>query len=365
LTGGFDSSSWGALAVARHRSTSVVMASQATLAASSSAPTLRDSPYAAPVTGTSKLTSSSQRKTPTKWAPPPGAFNNPELPSFATPGPGRYTPAPNSVKPRVTGTRFGSEDRFKYLGPQQPLEATSSGMAGMYNPQASASPGPGYLPSYGLVHSSSRKSAFTVERRDTSGIQPGSGAATAPGPGLYNPNEKFASNRKNMTSGGAFLADDRHKYLGNVDPDSGGLRQNFSPGPLYKPSDHLTKERAGTVAFGGRGPGTIKKPPQLKQEAPGPGSYNLGTHLADGAVLSSKRRSPAASFGSTQRGDSAFIDSVHCFHGKVPVDMTNATNTNISPGPGYKPSVDSVKYMPPNATFGTAKRTTPNMALVK
>lgn len=71
------------------------------------------------------------------------------------------------------------------------------------------------------------------------------------------------------------------------------------------------------------------------------------------------------SFGSTQRGDSAFIDSVHCFHGKVPVDMTNATNTNISPGPGYKPSVDSVKYMPPNATFGTAKRTTPNMALVK
>lgn len=103
----------------------------------------------------------------------------------------------------------------------------------------------------------------------------------------------------------------------------------------------------------------------LKQEAPGPGSYNHGNVLADGAVLSSKRRAPAASFGSTQRGDSAFIDSVHCFHGKVPIDMTNATGTNISPGPGYNPSVGQVKDKPPNATFGTAKRTTSNMAIVK
>jgi len=234
----------------------------------------------------------------------------------------------------------------------------------MFNPQASSSPGPGYAPRYDLVHSSSRKSAFTVERRDTSGIVAGSGAAIAPGPGLYNPNEKFASNRRNMTSGGAFLADDRHKYLGQVDPDTGGIRQNFSPGPLYKPSDHLAKQRAPTVAFGGRGPGTIKKPPTLKQESPGPGSYNMGHTLSDGAVLSSKRRSPAASFGSTQRGDSAFVDSVSCFHGKVPVDMTNATNTNISPGPGYKPSVEQVKYHAPQATFGTAKRTTPNLAPV-
>ena len=327
------------------------------MAASSSAPVLlKDSPYAATLV-------KPKTKAPAKWTPPPGAYLKPDLPSFAGPGPGRYTPNAQAVKPRVTGARFGSEDRFKYLGPQNGLETTSAGMSGMYCPQASASPGPGYVPKYDLVHSSSRKSAFTVERRDTGGLAPG--ASVAPGPGLYTPNDKMASNRPNAVSGGAFLADDRHKYLGQVDPDSGMVRQNFSPGPLYKPSDHLAKPRASTVAFGGRGPGTIKAPPSLKAESPGPGSYDHNLTLADGARTSKNPRAPAPGFGSTQRGDSAFVDSSACYHGKVPVDMTNANSTSISPGPGYNPSVSSVKVAPARATFGTAKRTTPGLAIVR
>lgn len=326
------------------------------IGASSSAPQLRDSPYA------QALASSSKSKS-TKWMPPPGAFNKPDLPPFPNPGPGRYNVNADSVKPRVRGARFGSEDRFKYLGPQLPLETTSGGIAGMYTPQAATSPGPGYMPSYSLVMSASRQSAFTVERRDTSGVAPG-GGATTPGPGLYNPSEKVLSQRKNYTPGGAFLADDRHKYLGNVDPDSGMVRNSTSPGPLYNPTDHLSKARAPTVSFGGRGPGSIKKPPSLKMESPGPGSYNVGG-LATGAVLSGKRRSAAAGFGSTQRGDSSLIDSSQCFHGKVAVDMTHANNISISPGPGYKPSVTQTKVTQPRPTIGTAKRTTSNMAIVR
>ena len=80
---------------------------------SSSAPVLmKDSPYSQVI---GKGTKPKKR---TAWHPPPGAFNNPELPSFASPGPGRYTPSVNFVKPRQGGTRFGSEDRFKYLGPR-------------------------------------------------------------------------------------------------------------------------------------------------------------------------------------------------------------------------------------------------------
>ena len=326
------------------------------IATSSSAPALRDSPYAAAMSASSKAK-------PGKWMPPPGAFNKPDLPAFSGPGPGRYTPNVGNTKPRTMGARFGSEDRFKYLGPQLPLQATSGGITGMYTPQAATSPGPGYLPNYNLVHSASRQSAFTVERRDTSGVAPG-GGATTPGPGLYNPSEKVLSHRKNQVSGGAFLADDRHKYLGNVDPDSGMVRVSASPGPLYKPADHLAKPRASTVSFGGRGPGTIKKPPSLKMESPGPGSYEVGG-LESGAVLSGNRRASRAGFGSTQRGDSAMIDSASCFHGKVPVDMTHAHGINISPGPGYKPSVEQVKHTPARATFGTSKRTTSNMAIVK
>jgi hypothetical protein len=332
-------------------------ASMGSLAGSSSAPVLSNSPYAQTI-GNPK-----PKKKATAWAPPPGAFNHPDLPKFDGPGPGRYTPGYNVTKPRVAGTRFGSEDRFKYLGPQMPLETTSAGMSGMYTPQASAGPGPGYVPKYNLVHSSSRISSFSVERRDTSGVAPG-GSATNPGPGLYTPSEKLLSTRRNNTSGGAFLADDRHKYLGNVDPDSGQMRQDFSPGPLYKPSDQSAKPRAPTVLFGGRGPGTIKKPPSLAQESPGPGTYDHNITLADGARTSNKPRSSAPGFGSTP-AVGPFIDSSSCFHGKVPVDMTHAKNTSISPGPGYNPSVSQTKVKPPQPIFGTSKRVTPGMALVK
>lgn len=329
-------------------------ASCTALGGSSSAPVLSsqlsDSPYAA-VIGTGR-NFAPKRTGP--WHPPPGAFNHPELPQFSSPGPGRYTPANALTKPRVPTTRFGSEDRFKYLGPQQPLETTSSGMAGMYTPQGVSSPGPGYVPKYDLVHSTSRISSFSVERRDTIGAPPG--AAVNPGPGLYTPSEKSLSTRRNNLQGGAFLADDRHKYLGQVDPDSGMVRISISPGPLYNPSDHLAKTRAPTVAFGGRGPGTIKKPPSLKMETPGPGSYDHAVTLADGANTSTKPRSSAASFGSTKRSEMGPPDSAHCFHGKVPVDMTNASGTVVSPGPSYNPSLKAVKTEAARPTFGTARR---------
>lgn len=330
------------------------------LGSSSSAPVLAASPYTQVIgkSGTKSSLGSTRRKA---WAPPPGAFNQPELPQFHNPGPGRYTPSSQISKPRVTGVRFGSEDRFKYLGPQQPLEVTSAGMSGMYTPQTAASPGPGYMPSYDLVMSKSRISSFSVERRETGGAAPG--AATNPGPGLYTPSEKVLSNRRDNTPGGAFLADDRHKYLGQVDPESGTVRVSYSPGPLYKPSDHLAKSRAPTVAFGGRGPGTIKKPPSLVAESPGPGSYDHAVTLADGAKISGKPRSGRAGFGSTQRSETGPPDSSHCYHGKVPVDMTNHKGGTFSPGPQYNPSVEPVKSVAPKAVFGTARRVTRNQRI--
>jgi hypothetical protein len=323
---------------------------------SSSAPQLANSPYA------QVLSTKGPPKRKGAWAPPPGAFNNPDMPKFDGPGPGRYTPSSSFTKPRVTGTRFGSEDRFKYLGPQLPLTTTGSGMSGMYTPQTQTSPGPGYMPKYTLTHSMSRVSSFSVERRDTSGVAPG-GSATNPGPGLYTPSEKILSTKKNYTPGGAFLADDRHKYLGQVDPDSGQLVQSFSPGPLYRPSYASARPRAPTVAFGGRGPGTIKKPPKLMGESPGPGAYEHNQTLADGARTSTKPRAPAPGFGSTTRSTSSMADSSMCFHGKVPVDMANAKNISISPGPGYNPSVAGVKPAPARPIFGTSKRVTPGLGM--
>lgn len=331
---------------------------EAQLGGSSSAPVLQNSPYAQTIGKPQP-----KKKVSKAWAPPPGAFNHPDLPKFDGPGPGRYTPSTSVTKPRCPGTRFGSEDRFKYLGPQLPLEVTAGGMSGMYTPTAATSPGPGYVPKYNLVHSSSRISSFSVERRDTSGVAPG-GSATNPGPGLYTPSEKMLSNRRNQTAGGAFLADDRHKYLGNVDPDSGQMRQDFSPGPLYKPSDQYTSTRSPTVMFGGRGPGTIKKPPSLAQESPGPGAYDHALTLSDGAKTSTKPRSSAPDFGSTP-AVGPFIDSSSCFHGKVPVDMTHAKNMSISPGPGYNPSLSQTKSKSREAIFGTAKRVTPGLGLAK
>jgi len=323
---------------------------KAALGGSSSAPVLANSPYAAVIP--SKRPGTARRSS--KWTPPPGAFNHPDLPHFEGPGPGRYTPTVAMTKPRVPGTRFGSEDRFKYLGPQSSLEATSTGMISGYNPQAATSPGPGYNPSYDLVHSSSRVSSFGAERRDTGGVAPG--AASAPGPGLYTPSERILSNRPDNTPGGGFLSDDRQKYLGNVD-ETGQVRTTITPGPVYRPNYEKSKPRAPTVAFGGRGPGTIKKPPGFKNESPGPGSYDHAVTLADGAKTSTRPRSAAAGFGSTQRGDAAYVDSAHCFHGKVPVDMTHV-GPSESPGPGYMPSFRQVKPQPQQAIFGTAKRVT-------
>ena len=117
----------------------------------------------------------------------------------------------------------GGEDRFKNLGGC--TEMTSTGMTGMYNPQSMVSPGPSYMPSYSAVHSQSRISAFSTARRDTT-------AARRPRPtraGLYTFPRHGALDKHNYTAGGAFLADDRHKYLGQVDPRR-AQAQSFSPG---------------------------------------------------------------------------------------------------------------------------------------
>ena len=193
-----------------------------TMGMSASAPVLQNSPYAATV--------GKPMRRPKVWVPPPGQFNEPDLPRFTNPGPGRYNPAHQhtclSTKPRITATRFGSEDRFKYLGPQTALEPMQSGMVGgLFCPQSSSSPGPGYLPSYDLVKPMARKSSFTVA------VPLREGRGSSPGPGLYNPTDK--STRRNYTSGGGFLADDRHKYLGEVDPASLQPLKKCSPGPMY------------------------------------------------------------------------------------------------------------------------------------
>ena len=84
--------------------------------------------------------------------------------------------------------------------------------------------------------------------------------------------DSLVSTKKNFTAGGGFLADDRHKYLGEVDPASGTPMVNLSPGPMYQPSYDYARKRAPSVNFGGRGPGTIRRPPSLKVETPGPGA---------------------------------------------------------------------------------------------
>ena len=325
---------------------------------SSSAPTLANSPYAQ-VLGTKTPSQKPARRK--VWAPPPGAFNNPDLPRFDGPGPGRYSVNDNLTKKRVTGPRFGSEDRFKNLGGC--TEMTSTGMVGMYNPQSMVSPGPSYMPSYSAVHSQSRISAFSTARRDTTGA-PG-GSATNPGPGLYTPTDTALSTKHNYTAGGAFLADDRHKYLGQVDPASGLKLKSFSPGPVYNPPVGAGRASAPTVAFGGTGPGSIKKPPSLRADEPGPGAYDHAMTMAEGSVLSSKHRAPAPGFGSTTRGEASMQDSSQCFHGKVPVDMTNAKNTSITPGPAYNPSWSGISANGKMPVFGTSKRVTQAQGIAK
>ena len=219
-----------------------------TMSMSASAPVLQNSPYAATVGKVPK-------RRPKVWVPPPGQFNEPDLPRFVNPGPGRYTlPSQRDMpnRPRITATRFGSEDRFKYLGPQTSLEPMQSGMVGgMFCPQSSSSPGPGYLPSYDLVRPRARASSFTVA------VKGGEGRGNSPGPGLYNPDDKRI--RRNYTSGGGFLADDRHKYLGELDPASLQPLTKVSPGPIYKPGRYCQGGRVTSVSFGGHGPGTLAR----------------------------------------------------------------------------------------------------------
>jgi hypothetical protein len=213
----------------------------------------------------------------------------------------------------VVGCRFGSEDRFKHFGQGAALERTSSGMlGGGTGGQVEQGPGPSYNPSYSLVKSASRASSFTVERREG----PGGAAAraTVPGPGLYNPSDKTTSAVRNYVAGGGFLSDDRHRYLGEVDPASLTPAVSDSPGPMYMPTDAYARRRAPTVAFGGKGPGTIMQPPTLKTETPGPGTY---TPTVQNACLSTKRRVPGAKFGIEQRSARNPVDSVHCYHGTV------------------------------------------------
>jgi hypothetical protein len=319
------------------------------MGASASAPTLQNSPYT--------QTIGKPMRKPKVWVPPPGAFNEPDLPRFVNPGPGRYTPMEQhsclSTKPRAPTCRFGSEDRFKYFGPQTPLETLQSGMmGGLFQPQNKPGPGPGYLPSYDAVRPRARASSFTVERRDPGGVEK-LARGSAPGPGLYNPSDKTLSRIRDYTAGGGFLADDRQKYLGQVDPASLTPVKSYSPGPMYKPSETYSRKRATTVSFGGHGPGTIMKPPSLKAETPGPGSY---TPTTQNACLSTKPRVLAKSFSIEQRGGKTLMDSSQCFHGKVPVDMTHASAGSLSPGPGYNPSFKSVIKSSSQPIIGTAKR---------
>jgi len=91
-------------------------------------------------------------------------------------------------------------------------------------------------------------------------------------------------------------------------------------------------------------------------ETPGPGSYDHAVTLSDGAKTSTKPRSSAAGFGSTKRSGTGPPDSAKCFHGKVPVDMTNNTKPSVSPGPAYNPNINPVKVKSQEAVFGTARR---------
>ena len=65
-------------------------------------------------------------------------------------------------------------------------------------------------------------------------------------------------------------------------------------------------------------------------ESPGPGSYTPG--------FSDMPRSQISSFSVESRGAKAQMDSSACYQGRVKVDMTHASATNLSPGPGYNPS---------------------------
>jgi len=227
---------------------------------------------------------------------------------------------------------------------------------GLYCPRAFLSPGPCYKPSHSLTQSRSLEASFSVDRRDP-GAADRKKQASHPGPGLYNPTEdRKLSNKRNFTPGGGFNVDDRYRYLGEVDPASKTPAISVSPGPMYNPGHSLVQRWPGTCSFGGRGPGTMNKPPSLKAESPGPGTY---TPMTQGACLSSKRRVQSTVFGVETRNDKPQVDSVHMFHGgKVPVDMSHASQQLLhnSPGPSYNPSYKVVQRSSQKAVIGTARR---------
>ena len=113
---------------------------------------------------------------------------------------------------------------------------------------------------------------------------------------------------------------------------------------------------AGTVVFGGKGPGSVVKPPSLQADTPGPGAY---TPASQGQCLSTKRRVPACGFGIESKGNKQMMDTSHCFHKDVPIDMSHATAQNLSPGPGYNPSWAAVQSRPHGGVIGTQKRFRP------
>lgn len=319
------------------------------LKASASEGSLKNSPYQVAV--------GKRPKKQMGWQPPAGSFNQPELPSFSNPGPGRYSPVEQhavlSTKPRVVAARFGSEDRFKYLSPLSSLSRTSSGvLGGLAKPQESFSPGPGYKPSYNLVRSASQASSFTVERRDMMNIE-SSMRGAAPGPGLYTPSDTTTSKFPNKVAGGGFLTNDRHKYLGELDAASLTPALKHSPGPMYRPDPTPIQRRASTTRFGGHGPNTMKAPPSMAQHYPGPGAYEV----VPNNLLSSKRNSQSTFFASEPRlGTKSIVDSTMSFHGKVPIDMQNADVTKISPGPAYKPEYGGIRPRSQQAVIGKDRR---------
>ena len=77
--------------------------------------------------------------------------------------------------------------------------------------------------------------------------------------------------------------------------------KKFSPGPMYAPSADAGKRRSGTVVFGGKGPGTIMKPPSLAAGNSRRGRVHAGVA---GAVTRTKPRAERRASASSRRGTS-------------------------------------------------------------
>mmetsp|Transcript_20207 Transcript_20207/g.51404 ORF Transcript_20207/g.51404 Transcript_20207/m.51404 type:complete len:372 (+) Transcript_20207:89-1204(+) len=283
------------------------------------------------------------------WVPPPGAFNEPDLPIFPGPGPGRYTPITTLTRPRTATTSFPTEDRWKHLGRQRDSTraldgATSTASISTWGPQIGVSPGPVYLPVYTATEIQSRSMGFPSQARTKSASLASAVASSKrPGPGTYSPIEQFAvlSTKPRVGRMSPFSIDDRLKYLG-VQLEGGVVVQIASPGPTYAPKLDLVLPFAGGVAFG--------QPRSRQQKAmigghasPGPGSYSPA---AQAAVLSSKPTVPSSSFGKEKR-----------FHGGAPGQGDALlTRRPTTPGPKYLPNFEYVRPQSRSAAIGTSKR---------